>query len=469
MYWSPDEIKQRVSFRTIGCKLNQAETATLAALCRKRGYQIVPFRQPADLTIINTCTVTNEADAKSRQSIHQAIQTSPQGKVAVVGCYAQVRPDEVAAQTDVDMILGNREKFQLLDLLALLEDDECAKPLVRVGSMSRGEANDQYHYIPDGDVYGHWKGSTDSRINRTRALLKIQDGCDYGCSYCIVPIARGKSCSRPLADCVRESQGLVSAGYREIVLTGANIGTWRGDRLRFHDLLRAVSNVEGLKRIRVSSIEPNLITDDIIKLVAERENIAAHFHIPLQHGSDRILKAMQRRYRITDYRLVLDRIAKTLPDAAIGADVIVGFPGETENDFQQLVRVLSELPLAYLHIFRYSEREGTEAAVMTNEVDPILRRERSRIITEIDRQKRLEMAERFLGKNRTVHFERSVGNGLWEGLTDNYLRVRATITSYISDPFQCVNLTEYNDSVFIGRLSENISLGRILSEPQGAL
>ena len=469
MHWSPDGSNQRVSFRTIGCKLNQAETATLAALCQKRGYQIVPFRQPADLTIINTCTVTSEADAKSRQSIHQAAQASPRGMVAVVGCYAQVRPDEVVNQTDVDIILGNREKFQLLDILALLEDDKCEKPLVRVESMPIEDTCSQFENITDEAGYGHWKGSTDSGINRTRALLKVQDGCDYGCSYCIVPIARGKSCSRALTDCVRESQGLVSAGYHEIVLTGANIGTWKSDHLRFHDLLRAVSNVEGLRRIRVSSIEPNLITDDIINLVTERENIAPHFHIPLQHGSDRVLKAMQRRYRISDYRLVLDRITEALPDAAIGADVIVGFPNETENDFQQLVRVLGELPLTYLHIFRYSERRGTDAAMMTNLVDPVQRKERSRIIAEIDRQKRLVMAKRFLGQNRLVHFERPTGNGLWEGLTDNYLRVRVAVPSYPTDPFRSVILTEYNDSVFIGRLWENDYPGRIQSKPLGAL
>ena len=452
---------RRVSFRTLGCKLNRAETDAIAALFRQRGCQVVPFRQESDLTVINTCTVTGEADAKSRQAIRQAIrqvvQASPRGLVAAVGCYAQVKPEEVAALEGVDLVLGTREKYRILDLLDLLERGKPGKPLVRVGDIGEVETYDESPFI--------------SATSRARAFLKVQEGCDYSCSYCIIPAARGLGRSRPLDGCLKEARRLVAEGYREIVLTGVNIGTWeaddlpgtprgsaQGQGLLFHDLLAAVSRVEGLRRIRISSIEPNLITGDLIRLAAERENIAPHFHVPLQHASDQMLKAMRRRYRIADYRKVIERIAAAIPDAAIGADVMVGFPGETEDDFRQLVEALSALPLTYHHVFRYSEREGTVASRMTAAVDPAVRKERSCVLREISRKRRLEVARRSIGQTRLVHFEHPNGDGHWEGLTDNYLRVRVPITAPLDDPFQPVRLTRYNDSTLFGRLSRPVRI-----------
>ena len=298
---------RRVSFHTLGCKLNQAETAAIAALFARRGYEVVPFRQAADLTYINTCTVTNEADAKSRQIIRQAVRASPGGRVVAVGCYAQVRPEEVAvgcyaqvrpeevaALDGVDMVLGTHEKYQIFDLLDRLEEGKRERPLVLVTDTGDLETYDESPFI--------------SATSRTRAFLKVQEGCDYACSYCIIPMARGRARSRPLASCLSEVRRLVAEGFREVVLTGVNVGTWVDGDHRLHHLLAQVSDVAGLRRIRVSSIEPNLVTDELLKVVAERENICPHFHVPLQHASDRILRAMRRRYTMADYRRVMDRI-----------------------------------------------------------------------------------------------------------------------------------------------------------------
>jgi threonylcarbamoyladenosine tRNA methylthiotransferase MtaB len=428
-----------VSFHTLGCKLNQAETDAIAALFRERGYQVVPFRQAADLTFINTCTVTGEADAKSRQAIRQAVQASPQGKIVAAGCFAQISPEEVAALEGVDLVLGTREKYHILELLELLEGGKPEKPLVRVGDIAGVETWDESPSI--------------AATERHRAFLKVQEGCDYTCSYCIIPSARGPGRSRPLEDCLAEARRLVDEGYRELVLTGVNIGTWEVGELHFHDLLAAVSEVEGLRRIRVSSIEPNLISDEFISLVAERENIAPHFHIPLQHASDRILKAMRRRYLLADYQAVVERIAETIPDAAIGADVMVGFPGETEEDFQILAEALMILPLTYHHIFRYSERAGTVAAHMTDMVDPAERKRRSAVLHETSWKRHEMVILGSLGQTRQVHFERGNGRGRWEGLTDNYLRVQVPIPDPPPDYFQPVMLTDYNDTMLVGRLA----------------
>ncbi|MCH7858529.1 MAG: tRNA (N(6)-L-threonylcarbamoyladenosine(37)-C(2))-methylthiotransferase MtaB [Candidatus Marinimicrobia bacterium] len=431
---------RRVSFYTLGCKLNQAETASIAALFARRGYEVVPFHQPADLTYINTCTVTNEADAKSRQIIRQAVRASPGGRVVAVGCYAQVKPEEVAALDGVDMVLGTHEKYQIFDLLDRLEGGQRDRPLVRVTDTGDLETYDESPFI--------------SATSRTRAFLKVQEGCDYACSYCIIPMARGRARSRPLASCLSEVRRLVAEGFREVVLTGVNIGTWGDGAHRFHHLLAQVSDVAGLRRVRVSSIEPNLVTDELLKVVAGSEKICPHFHVPLQHASDRILRAMRRRYTMADYRRIMDRITAALPDAAIGADVIVGFPGETDADFQQLADALTRLPTTYHHIFRFSERTGTVAAKLTDPVDPVLRKERSAVLREISRKKEQTYAQRFIGQIKEVYFERSVKEDRWEGLTDNYLRVRVPVNGQrLEQTFQPVRLTGWEDSVLSGTVA----------------
>jgi threonylcarbamoyladenosine tRNA methylthiotransferase MtaB len=429
----------RVSFYTLGCKLNQAETDGIATLFRQHKYQVVPFKEEADLTFINTCTVTAEADAKCRQIIRQAQQASPAGRIVVAGCFPQVQPDKIAALDGIDMILGTREKFNILDMIRLLEGERNGEPLVWIGDMGAVATYDDVPLI--------------SIPSRTRAFLKVQDGCDYKCSYCIVPLARGKGRSRALDDCLTEARWLAAEGYEELVLTGVNIGTWEDDQGRFHDLLEAVSDVEGLRRIRISSVEPNLITDELIKLVKQRDNIAPHFHIPMQHASDTVLGAMKRRYRIRDYEDTLSRIVTDIPDAAIGTDVIVGYPGETDGDFKSLVKAIERLPLTYHHIFRYSEREGTTACTMTDTVDPGERKRRSSILRDVSRNRRLQTAQQMLGQVRTVHIEQQNESKAWEGFTDNYLRVQVPLSKAPEDAFLPVELTDYDDPYFQGRLT----------------
>ena len=447
----PVSTIRRVSFHTLGCKLNQAETSAIAAMFRLRGYQIVPFRQEADLTFINTCTVTNEADAKSRQAIRQAVRASPGGRVVAAGCYAQIAPHEVAALEGVDMVLGSREKHRMLEFLDLLEGGKLATPLVRVGDKEELETWDETSFYSE-PAAGEALGSTPV-AGRSRAFLKVQEGCSYQCSYCIIPVARGAGASRPLEDCLAAARRLVAAGSGEIVITGVNIGTWQWQGQQLHHLLGKLSDLRGLRRIRVSSIEPNLVTDELLHVMAERDNIAPHLHVPLQHASDAVLKAMRRRYLFRDYRQILERIRTALPQAAIGADVIVGFPGETEGDFAQLAEALTTLPLTYHHIFRYSERSGTVAAHMTSAVDPALRKRRGRVLREISHKRRETVAQQAVGQTRLVHLERPVGAGSWEGLTDNYLRVRVSVPGPLDDRFQPVRLTGVGPDGLLGRLA----------------
>lgn len=433
---NPGPDIRRVSFHTLGCKLNQAETAAIATQFRDQGIEIVPFRQPADLTYINTCTVTHTADAKSRQAIRQAVAASPGGRVVVAGCYSQINPAEAAALEGVDLILGAREKYQVMSLLTAMDRNRTDRPLVFVSGDDEVQAFDESPFI--------------SATSRTRAFLKVQEGCDYQCSYCIIPAARGRARSRPLADCLSEAAKLVAAGYRELVLTGVNIGTWRqGDR-EFADLLEKVSAIEGLHRLRISSIEPNLITQRLLDLMAQRENICPHLHVPLQHAADNILGAMRRRYKLADYQAVLERIIKTVPEAAVGADVIVGFPGETRADFDLLVASLGEMPLAYLHIFRYSERDGTLAASMAGVVPPAERKRRSAVLRSIGSSKRADFAGRFLNLPREVYFEGTPIDGFWEGLTDNYLRVRMAAEGTGQEPFRMVRLDQVDGDIIWG-------------------
>ena len=432
----PLESIRTVSFHTLGCKLNQAETAAIAARFKERGCQVVPFRQAADLTFINTCTVTGEADAKSRQAIRQARAASPGGRLVVAGCYAQLKPDEIAALEGVDLILGNREKYRVLELLEQLERGGGERPLVYVDGLDEVETYDESPFI--------------SSTGRTRAFLKVQDGCDYHCSFCIIPAARGRARSRSLHGCLSEARRLVDAGYRELVLTGVNIGTWREGDLVFHDLLASISETEGLRRLRISSIEPQLVTSRMLEIMAGRENICPHLHLPLQHASDRILGAMRRRYSLRDYQDTLERVMTALPEAAVGADIIVGFPGETEDEFNQLAQAVSALPLTYHHIFRYSERQGTVAACLEGSVDPRERKRRSALLRAISRRKREAYALSFIGRTREVYFEGRPRNGQWEGLTDNYLRVRVANTGSGREPFQLVRLQQLQGEVLQG-------------------
>ncbi len=401
----------RVSFYTLGCKLNYAETGALQDAFATRSFKAVAFGEPADVTVINTCTVTEEADRKCRQVIRRALRANPETFVIVTGCYAQLQPAEIAAIPGVDVVLGTREKFNLFGL---------------VQSFQKGERS-QIHVscIDEADTFGPAYHAGE----RARAFLKVQDGCDYSCAFCTIPLARGRSRSQSIQETVRQAHDLAGRGFREIVLSGVNIGLFgvdTGESLL--DLLAALDAVEGIERYRISSIEPNLLTDALIDFVAGSRAFQPHFHLPLQSGDDTVLGAMRRRYRRAVYTARVEHILSVLPHAAIGADVIVGFPGEDDRSFDTTLAYLADLPVAYLHAFTYSERPNTaavDAPAGRTPVPPEVRSRRNRRLRVLSEQKRLAFYNRHLGQTRLVHWEHAHNSGLMHGYTDNYIRVEA--------------------------------------------
>jgi threonylcarbamoyladenosine tRNA methylthiotransferase MtaB len=422
-----------VCFKTLGCKLNQSETDAIQHKFTEKGYQIKSYGEPADLTIINTCTVTNSADSGSRAAIRQAIRNSPKGRIAVTGCYAQVSPDEIKSIQGVDMILGNDEKYKIFNYLDEIREGKIEEPLVYV--------NDEGGFAQvseDGFV---------SATSRARAFLKVQEGCNYYCSYCIIPFSRGRARSRSLADSVQEASRLADEGYQEIVLTGINIGTYdfeNGKQYTLVDLLDALQNVNGIERIRLSSIEPNTVSDDLLHLARESKVICPHLHIPLQSGNDDQLQAMNRKYCIEEYQGLMDRFSKTLPHAALGSDVIVGFPGETEEHFENTLNFIQSNPFTYLHIFRYSDRKGTAASKMPNKVDPQTIKKRSQVLHQLSKKLKTAYYQKYLGQKLTVLFDQTK-NGKQVGYTENYLQVSVESPQDIRKQILDVELIDINE------------------------
>ncbi|RMH52392.1 MAG: tRNA (N(6)-L-threonylcarbamoyladenosine(37)-C(2))-methylthiotransferase MtaB [Bacteroidetes bacterium] len=402
----------RVSFYTLGCKLNFAETNTLQRDFEGRGFEAVPFGQAADVTVVNTCTVTAEAERKCRQVIRRARRANPDGFIVVTGCYAQLRPEEIAAIEGVDAVLGAREKFRLFDVL-----DDFTRPEQTQIAVSCIDTD-----APFGPAF--------SASGRTRAFLKIQDGCDYTCSFCTIPRARGASRSQPIAATLAQARALAADGFREIVLSGVNIGLYGQEHgVTLLDLLRELDRVEGIERYRISSIEPNLLTDAIIDFVAGSRAFQPHFHIPLQSGDDAVLGKMRRRYRRHVYAGRVARIKEQMPDACIGVDVIVGFPAETEARFQNTVQFLDDLPVSYLHVFTYSERPGTAAVEQPGRMGgaPVPVRERSRrnrVLRALSEKKQAAFYRSQQGRVRPVLWEAEERDGAMLGFTDNYVRVQ---------------------------------------------
>ena len=405
----------QVSFHTLGCKLNLAETSNLRRTFQSRGYAVVAFGATADVTVINTCSVTAEADRKCRQAIRKARRTSPDAYIIVTGCYAQLRPDEIAGLDGVDAVLGNQEKARLFSVIDRFTRK--AQTQVSVSCIGDDAAFDPARLSDD----------------RTRAFLKVQDGCDYSCAFCTIPLARGRSRSAPAQDIVDQARALAERGVEEIVLSGVNIGLFGRGSLDADggsdllQLLRGLARVDGIQRYRISSIEPNLLTDAIIDFVARTPSFVPHFHIPLQSGDDTVLGAMRRRYRRQVYAQKAQRIVEHMPDACIGADVIVGYPAESNDRFTNTRTFLADLPIAYIHVFTYSERPDT-AAVTRVETPPIpkaVRRKRNGILRSLSERKRHAFASRFLHTDRPVLWELTRRNGHMYGYTDNYIRVRA--------------------------------------------
>ncbi|HNR08829.1 MAG TPA: tRNA (N(6)-L-threonylcarbamoyladenosine(37)-C(2))-methylthiotransferase MtaB [Saprospiraceae bacterium] len=406
-----------IAFHTLGCKLNYAETSTLQSLCEKEGLQVLEFDQPADIYVINTCSVTEQADKKCRYAIRQALNISPQAKVIVTGCYAQLKPAEIVDIPGVSLVLGAGEKFRLTEYLDALAQSNGLSPL-QSGTIGEVRTfNSSYSF---GD--------------RTRSFLKVQDGCDYKCSFCTIPLARGRSRSDTVEHAVEKAREIAANGVREIVLTGINLGDFgngteviEGMRPKksalFIDLIRALDEEAGLPRIRISSIEPNLLTDEIIEFVAGSRRFMPHFHIPLQSGSDELLRLMQRRYVSSLYASRVEYIKSLMPHACIGVDVITGFPGETERHFRETYEFLHRMDVSYLHVFTYSERQNTPAVHLPHSVPVHLRRERNEILRQLSEKKKHFFYQSHLGTSRPVLLEHDGNDRQWCGFTDNYIKV----------------------------------------------
>ena len=397
---------KKVAFHTLGCKLNYAETSTISRQFENAGYQKIDFSDPADLYVINTCSVTDNADKEFRKIVNKAKRQAPDSKVAVIGCYAQLRPENIVATSKVDLVLGTKEKFNLLQHLDFNSQSEI--PLI-----IQDTAIDELHGCTPSYSVG----------DRTRSFLKIQDGCDYPCTYCTIPMARGKSRSIDPDILVTQAQEIAAQGVKEIVLTGVNVGDYRfGSDLTLIDLLKRMDVVDGIDRIRISSIEPNLLTDEIIGFVATSQSVLPHFHIPMQAGSDKILSLMKRRYGVDLYKDRISAVRAVMPDAGIGVDVIVGFPGEGEAEFQETYDLIESLDISYLHVFTYSERPNTEAINLPDKVGMRARKERNKRLTGLSDRKNQAFALRQLNQTKQVLLESS-HEGVLTGMTQNYLKV----------------------------------------------
>lgn len=418
---------KKVAFYTLGCKLNYSETSTISRKFEEKGYQKVDFIDQPDIFIINTCSVTENADKKCRKVVREARAISPNAYVAIIGCYAQLKPKEISEIPGVDAVLGASEKFRLVELLdGFVRPEKPAVFATDIESVSSFNTSYSLH-------------------DRTRTFLKVQDGCDYSCTFCTIPLARGSSRSDSIANIVSHARDIAKTGVKEIVLTGVNTGDFGlqdGVRKeRFIELIKALDEIDGIDRFRISSIEPNLLTNEIIDFVSQSKRFVPHFHIPLQSGSNAILKLMRRRYQRELYVERVAKIKSVMPQACIGVDVIVGFPGETQEYFLETYQFLNELDISYLHVFTYSERENTIASKLPGVVPMRDRNERSRMLHILSDKKRRSFYETNLGKSFHVLFENDIEDGLMHGFTENYIRVAAKYDPILINELKKVNLT----------------------------
>jgi threonylcarbamoyladenosine tRNA methylthiotransferase MtaB len=434
----PKSTKARVAFYTLGCKLNFSETATISRDFKTDRFEQVAFDSPAEVYVINTCSVTENADRKFKGLVKKALRQNPDAFIAAIGCYAQLQPQELAEVSGVDLVLGATEKFKLIDYLG----DLTKKPSGAVHSCEIGAAN--------------YYESSFSLDDRTRAFLKVQDGCDYKCTYCTIPRARGISRSDSLENIIKQALLITEKGIKEIVLTGVNIGDYGkgefGNKKHEHtflDLITALDQIEALKRIRISSIEPNLLSDKVIDFVANSRAFVPHFHIPLQSGSDKILRKMKRRYLSGLYRDRVAQIKSLMPNACIGGDVIVGFPGETDEAFLETYNFIAGLDISYLHVFSYSERPNTEAITMGDVVPLAVRNKRSKMLRGLSAKKRRSFYEAQLGEKVNVLFEHENKKGYITGFSENYIKVRAPWDPHLANRIENLLLQEIDPEGYV--------------------
>ncbi|MCB0507453.1 MAG: tRNA (N(6)-L-threonylcarbamoyladenosine(37)-C(2))-methylthiotransferase MtaB [Bacteroidetes bacterium] len=399
---------QKVAYHTLGCKLNFSETSAIARKMQEKGFHTVDFDEVADVYVINTCSVTDQADAKCRNIVRKVMKQNSNAYVVVIGCYAQLKPNEIASIKGVDLVLGAAEKFKLPEIITDLTKNPC-------GQVLASEVSNANFFV---DAY--------SLGDRTRSFLKIQDGCDYKCSFCTIPLARGKSRSDTPENIRKNAEELAASGVKEIVLTGVNTGDYgKGidDEIEFFDIVKMLDTIEGIERFRISSIEPNLLTDEIIDFVANSQRFMPHFHIPLQSGSNKMLGLMQRRYKRELYQSRVEKIKKAMPHACIGVDVIVGFPSESDADFLETYNFVRDLDVSYLHVFTYSERQNTKALEIKPVVPMPVRNQRNLSLRNLSEKKKQAFYRQFLNTNRTALMEQEQHGDVMHGFTDNYIKV----------------------------------------------
>jgi threonylcarbamoyladenosine tRNA methylthiotransferase MtaB len=422
----------KASLYTLGCRLNQAETAIIAKSLEKEGFEIADFGTSSDLTVINTCTVTEQADAKCRQAVRKVLRQNPDTYVAVVGCYAQMAVDRIREIEGIDLIVGNEHKLQIVDYLDGLQKQETPK-VIHSPKISRGEFTIESYGLYD---------------NATRANLKIQDGCNFVCSFCIIPTARGAARSRNYDDILNEARHLVDLGHQELVLTGVNIGTYKNGERGIVTILKDLEKMSDLKRIRISSIEPTTIPEQVIEMMADSEKLCTHLHVPLQSGDDRILKLMRRRHTCKEFEEFIEFVERAVPHVGIGTDVLVGFPSEDDAAFINTKKFLADLPISYYHIFTYSDRKGTASIKMENKVAHDVKKKRTSILIEQGERKKRAFFEKNLGRKEKVLFEQKNRDGYWTGYTSNYIPVIMSSTEDLHNKIIKVRL----DSVEGGKV-----------------
>lgn len=428
------ENKKKVAFYTLGCKLNFSETSTIARDFQNEGFERVDFEEIADIYVINTCSVTENADKQFKQIVKKAMKFNDKAFIAAVGCYAQLKPEELAAVDGVDLVLGATEKFKITDYINDLSKND-------MGEVHSCEIEEADFYVGSYSIG-----------DRTRAFLKVQDGCDYKCTYCTIPLARGISRSDALENVLKNAKEIADQGIKEIVLTGVNIGDYGkgefGNKKHEHtflDLVKALDEVEGIERLRISSIEPNLLKNETIEFVSQSRTFVPHFHIPLQSGSNDILKKMKRRYMRELYADRVAKIREVMPHACIGVDVIVGFPGETDEHFLETYHFLNDLDISYLHVFTYSERDNTEAVEMDGVVPMNVRSKRSKMLRGLSVKKRRAFYESQIGTHRTVLFESENKEGYIHGFTENYVKVKTPWNPELVNTLHDIQLTKIDE------------------------
>ena len=418
---------KKVAYYTLGCKLNFSETSTISRQLEDIGFIKTNFDNKADLYVINTCSVTENANKECRRIIRKVKRTAPESMVVITGCYAQLKPESISVIEGVDMVVGANDKFKIPDLLKNYKPKTTEIHGCSINNLD-------YH-------------SSFSLNDRTRSFLKIQDGCDYTCSYCTIPFARGKSRCDSIENIIANANKIAKNGIKEIVITGVNIGDYKYEDKKFIDVIKELEKVKGITRFRISSIEPNLITDEIIEFVKKSRKFMPHFHIPLQSGSDVILAKMRRRYNSELYRNKILKIYNEIPNVSIGVDVIVGFPDETDIEFTESMNFIKDLPVSYLHVFSYSERENTKALLLKNPVDKYKRSERSKILRMLSSKLQRNFYLKSLGTTKNVLFEQEDKNGFLFGFTENYIKIKVPFNKKLSKTQQDVYITDYNDDL----------------------